>query len=68
MAKAVNFAGREFAKHKAAWKNLDAMAFRKEFAEVMAKGGFKADLDTTKGTFKDANVQYAYAVANAARN
>ncbi|UJD05724.1 hypothetical protein PWKp18_00001 [Klebsiella phage PWKp18] len=44
------------------------MAFRKEFAEVMAKGGFKADLDTTKGTFKDANVQYAYAVANAARN
>ncbi|UYE90658.1 internal head protein [Klebsiella phage pKp20] len=68
LAKAVNFAGLEFAKHKAAWKNLDAMAFRKEFAEIMTKGGFKADLDTTKGTFKDANVQYAYAVANAARN
>lgn len=67
LAKAVNFAGLEFAKHKSSWKGLDAMAFRKEFAEVMTKGGFKAELDTSKGTFKDANVQYAYAVANAAR-
>ena len=42
--------------------------FIAEASIVKAKGGFKVELDTTKGTFKDANVQYAYAVANAARN
>ena len=42
--------------------------YQEFIADVMAKGGFKVELDTTKGTFKDANVQYAYAVANAARN
>lgn len=41
--------------------------FIAEASVEKAKGGFKVELDTTKGTFKDANVQYAYAVANAAR-
>ncbi|WDS61662.1 hypothetical protein [Cronobacter phage vB_Cdu_VP8] len=67
LAKTVNFAGQEFAKHKSSWKNLDAFELRKEFGAVMARGGFKADIDTRKGVYKDPNVEYAFAVVSRAR-
>lgn len=67
LAKAANFAGQEFAKHKSQWAGLDTFDFRKEFSGVMARGGFKVDMDTRKGVFKDPNVEYAFAVANKAR-
>ncbi|AHJ86969.1 putative IPIII internal head protein [Salmonella phage STP4-a] len=67
LAKAVNFAGLEFAKNKTTWKGLDTFDFRKEFSGVMARGGFKVDMDTRKGVFKDPNVEYAFVVANKAR-
>lgn len=67
LAKAANFAGKEFARNKSNWKGLDVFDFRKEFSGVMAAGGFKVDMDTRKGVFKDPNVEYAFAVANKAR-
>lgn len=67
LAKAANFAGQEFAKHKASWKGMDSFDFRKEFSGVMARGGFKVEMDARKGVFKDPNVEYAFAVANKAR-
>lgn len=67
LAKAVNFAGQEFAKNKGSWKGMDTFDFRKEFSGVMTRGGFKVEMDTRKGVFKDPNVEYAFAVANQAR-